>query len=199
MARKLSGWKTRGMNKDLSVSAFNPEFAFENMNLRLSTNENNTLLSWVNEKGTSKIKLLGSNGEFSIQGTPIGTAILNHKLVLFTHGEQDYIYVLEYIDSSIPSMTVTELYIGDLNFDTEHPLETIVNYESEDIQKVYWVDGKNQPRFVNIQEAYYTLVDDQVVYCPNFKFDFIPELQLQEEVTVTKLLTGSGAFAPGVR
>ena len=52
MARKIAGWKTKGMNRDLSVSAFNPEFAFENRNLRLSANEGNTTLSWVNERGT---------------------------------------------------------------------------------------------------------------------------------------------------
>jgi hypothetical protein len=55
MAKKQMAWKTKGMNRDLSVSAFNPEFAFENMNLRLSTNDGNTLLSWVNEKGPSKL------------------------------------------------------------------------------------------------------------------------------------------------
>ena len=37
--KKQMMFKTKGMNQDLSVSAFNPEFAFENMNLRLSTNE----------------------------------------------------------------------------------------------------------------------------------------------------------------
>jgi hypothetical protein len=51
-------WKTKGMNKDLSVSSFSPEFAFENMNLRLSTGEANTMLSWVNEKGTAELSLI---------------------------------------------------------------------------------------------------------------------------------------------
>jgi hypothetical protein len=50
-------WKTKGMYRDLSVSAFNPEFSFENRNLRLSTNDGNTLMSWVNEKGTSSLSL----------------------------------------------------------------------------------------------------------------------------------------------
>ena len=58
MAKKQTSWRTRGMNRDLSVSAFSPEFSFENMNLRLSTNEGNTLMSWVNMKGTASIKLV---------------------------------------------------------------------------------------------------------------------------------------------
>jgi len=64
------------MNQDLSVSAFNPEFSFENMNLRLSTNENNTLMSWVNERGPQKITLIGDVA--NISGTPIGVAVINH-------------------------------------------------------------------------------------------------------------------------
>ena len=36
MGKKQMLFKTKGMNKDLSVSAFNPEFSFDNRNLRLS-------------------------------------------------------------------------------------------------------------------------------------------------------------------
>ena len=54
MVKKVMLWKTKGMNRDLSVSSFSPEFAYENLNLRLSTNDGNTLMSWVNEKGTKK-------------------------------------------------------------------------------------------------------------------------------------------------
>lgn len=54
MAKKYINWKTKGMNRDMSVSAFNPEFAFENHNLRLATNEGNTMMSWVNERGTKR-------------------------------------------------------------------------------------------------------------------------------------------------
>ena len=57
MAKKYINWKTKGMNRDMSVSAFNPEFAFENVNLRLATNEGNTMMSWVNERGTKKMTL----------------------------------------------------------------------------------------------------------------------------------------------
>lgn len=205
MAKKLSGWKTKGMNRDLSVSAFNPEFAFENMNLRLATNENNTLLSWVNERGTAPITLVDENWvtdnhdtprcKTSIEGTPIGTAVLNHQLVLFTHAEdKDRIYVIKYKDSSVPNMKALLLYEESLSFDVNHPLETLVSYESETVQKVYWVDGINQPRVVNIKGDY-TVNGD---YKPSFIFDFVPELQLNEDVTVLKKIGANGMFASGV-
>ena len=64
MAKKYINWKTKGMNRDMSVSAFNPEFAFENVNLRLATNEGNTMMSWVNERGTKKMTLNIATGQW---------------------------------------------------------------------------------------------------------------------------------------
>ena len=205
MSKKFMGWKTRGMNRDLSVTAFNPEFAFENRNLRLSTNEANTLLSWVNERGTAKMELVSmdSRGEYhtaQLSGIPIGTAVINHQLIVFTtnydvsqNKQADYIYKLHYKDNTKTSMVVEILFgeNGDsLNFDVEHPLETLVNYESESIQKIYWTDGKNQPRVINIAKK--TAQNDAS------QFDFVPELSLNEEIKVEKMLGANGMFAPGV-
>ena len=197
MAKKLSAWKTKGMNRDLSVSAFNPEFAFENRNLRLSTNEGNTQMSWVNEKGTAEISL-----DNPIEGTPIGTAIINHQLVLFTSDNEnekgsgnDRIYKLKY-NSTKTGMECTLLYAGltsegkSLNFCILNPIETLVSYESESIQKVYWVDGRNQPRLINIC--------NDVSGVDSTYFDFVNELKLKEVVSVEKVIGASGMFAPGV-
>lgn len=206
MGKKLTGWKTKGMNRDLSVSAFNPEFAFENYNLRLSTKEGNTTLSWVNERGPAEIKIVTSGiweGEDSsdfvsnITGTPIGTAVLNHQLVIFTHdsSETDYIYKLTYISTDSNRMLCVKLYEGNLNFDVFHPLETMVYYEAEYIQKVYWVDGKNQPRLININAS-----KEQRNHWKNNNtcFDFAPAVKLNEVFTVTKQQAAGGLFAPGV-
>lgn len=197
MAKKLMAWKTKGMNRDLSVSAFNPEFSFENINLRLSTNEGNTMMSWVNERSTGEITLHSetSNGEsegtMSIEGTVIGTAVLNHQLVLFTTDiTADYIYRFKYINDEKTQMSGKRLYSGKLGFDAKHPLQTLVSYESENVQKVYWTDGINQPRVINIAKESYTADTTQ--------FDFVPTLSLNEKITVEKQLGGNGLFAPGV-
>ena len=197
MAKKLMAWKTKGMNRDLSVSAFNPEFSFENINLRLSTNEGNTMMSWVNERSTGEITLCAetsdgeAGGTMKIEGTVIGTAVLNHQLVLFTTDTTaDFIYRFKYIDDERTKMSGKLLYSRKLNFDTDHPLQTLVSYESETIQKVYWVDGKNQPRVINIA------VDNSGKDAT--AFDFVRELQLKETVTVEKQLGATGMFAPGV-
>ena len=188
------------MNRDLSVSAFNPEFAFENRNLRLSTNENNTMLSWVNEKGTEEITIgyeYYYQGWYSdrsyIEGIVIGTAVLNEWLVLFSHSASsgDSIYKLKMTGSHF--MEGTRLFNGNLGFDLQHPIETLVSYESENIQKVYWTDKKNQPRVINIAANKSTLERWN-----NESFDFIRTLQLNEKVYVKKLLGASGVFPAGV-
>ena len=214
MAKKLTGWKTRGMNRDLSVSAFNPEFAFENRNLRLSTNESNTLMSWVNEKGTQLMGIqysaYGSNNQLqtqnSIYGLVIGTAVLNHHLVVFTTDNitplfvaqnrqsseyKDCIYVFEMSGNS--GLKGKLLFSGNLGFDAEHPLETLVSYETESVQKVYWTDSKNQPRVINIAAP-----ESAVMKWGDTSFDFVRTLQLNETVTVKKILGASGMFPAGV-
>lgn len=195
--KKITGWKTKGMNRDMSVSAFNSEFAFENVNLRLSTNEGNTMMSWVNEKGTQPITL-----STAITGTPIGTAVLNNNLVIFTHGtgtKPDNIYKLFYSNAAKTEMTCTRLFNGNLNFSVEYPLETMVSYEAEHIQKVYWVDGLNQPRIINIADTA-TLNKWNTAATANVAtfFDFIPAVALNETVEISRIDTGGEMFAPGV-
>jgi len=202
-------WKTKGMNQDMSVSAFNPEFAFENMNLRLSTNDGNTMMSWVNEKGTLKLAATVDvptgydDSNDRIQGYPIGTAVLNHHLVIFTTTniaptavKIDRIYRVDNIDTANATASATLLFEGSLDFNIDYPIETLVSFESEDIQKVYWTDGNNQPRVINIAPgAEYKTADNKFL---NTQFDFVPELKLEESVTVNKLLGAGGAFASGV-
>ena len=163
MKKNVMNFKTKGMNKDLSVSAFNPEFSFENKNLRLQTNDGNTLLSWVNEKGTKEIPLVNDLGVYvNIQGTPIGTAILDKNLILFTTNnilEQhpdtniDYIYKFSFSENK-DYLLCTTLFQGNLNFHVSYPIETIVSYETDTLQKVYWTDNRNQLRFINICNQY---------------------------------------------
>lgn len=220
MEKKQTIWKTKGMNQDLSVSAFNNEFSFENMNLRLSTNEGNTLMSWVNEKGTSLMHLSISIKEWEedpiigeiIQGCPIGTAVINHQLVLFTtdpskrkgfNTSPDNIYIFRF-SSSADTLDGRLLYSGNLNFSEEHPIETLVSYESDTVQKVYWTDGYNQPRVINVAASLEKLekwnstpVVGAIKPIDTF-FDFVPALDGNEEITITKHTSSGGIFAPGV-
>ena len=42
------------------------------------------------------------------------------------------------------------LFLGDLNFSETSRIQTQVYIENENSEKVYWIDGINSPRYINI-------------------------------------------------
>lgn len=170
-----------GMQRDFNVLKHPPTFLYNAKNIRLTAREDDTLLAISNEKGTI-------NTELTIEGEYLGSCKLNNYLVVFTHAEDnDYIYRID-----LEEEVLVVLYRGKLNF--ENPIDAVGNYENENIQKVYWVDGENQPRIINIAGEIKTRA---ALYPANTSFDFIPKLKLQEEVKVKKIL-GTGEFPSGV-
>ena len=138
MTPKATSHVIQGMQKDTSKSKLSKEFAFDAKNIRITAREDNTLLTITNEKGNKQLK--------SILGYYLGHCVLNNQLILFTTVREgvDIIYLYD------SAFNQTILYNGNLNFSLDNPLETLGVYENEDIQKVYWVDGRNQPRVINI-------------------------------------------------
>ena len=192
MQAKQINFNLRGMQRDLSVSKFNPEYSYENMNLRFTVDKDNTLLSIVNEKGPSQVQLKDTLGEdFLIEGLYLGSAVLNNIITIFTKGEADNIYRVIY-NAEDDNFQIELLFTGILNFNKDYPIETTSVYENEDIQKVYWLDGLNQPRFINIAPT----VDTSLF--TNNSFDFSQALDLKEVIEIEKNTDGSGVFAPGV-
>lgn len=93
------------------------------------------------------------------------------------------------------------MFSGNLNFDTNHPIETLGVYENENIQKVYFIDGKNQARVINIVYTYRDRIDEYErknisINLIDKSLDFIAELQLQEHIVISKIL-GNGSFPQG--
>ena len=181
----------KGMTRDLTVSKFNPEFAYECKNIRITARDNSTLLTVTNERGNSELSILTSKGNpLQVLGTLIGYNVLNNYVTLFTTGDKDRIYRLEnkqtYFEGKL-------LYEGNLNFNVNNPIENISVYENDNIQKVYWVDGLNQPRVINIVSDSTTIEEWN-----NSSFDFIPELKLDETITVTSNLKVASKFPSGV-
>lgn len=126
-----------------------------------------------------------------IPGIYLGHAIINNNLVLFTHEEEGFDYIISLQYDETKGFVGKTHYIGNLNFSVEHPIETLPYYESELVQKVYWVDGVNQPRVINI-------ASDSIVERLDTQFDFNPTITKFPEVTITKEYSGVGLFPAGV-
>lgn len=251
--QKIIQFKTKGMQRDLSASAFNPEYSYENKNVRVMPTDESTLLSLINEKGNKKSGIVGVGDH--IKGIPIGQALVNNELIIFAAGDDDYrladitpnifeapdifpcdvlvtnltagedtanditpdlssVKDITFIDCpyklniDVDSMlddriyklwlnngvlTGKRLFRGNLGFNYKHPIETISFYENADIRKVYWTDGLNQPRVINIAAA-----SDIVSKWNTDSFNFVRTLSLNEEITIERNIVANGSFAPGV-
>ena len=191
MALKKEQHFFKGLQRDLSVSKFNPEYAFDAQNIRITARDNNTLLTVTNERGNKEIPLQSPSGDpVVIDGILLGQNVLNNYVTLFTKGTKDNIYRLENKGTYFETLL---LFSGNLNFSTDYPIENIGVYENDNIQKIYWVDGLNQPRVINIVSDSTT-----IERWNNSSFDFIPELKLDETITVTSNLKVASKFPSGV-
>lgn len=119
----------------------------------------------------------------SLKGVVVGHCVTSDNIILYsTDNEYDYIYLYTI------NNTLQLLYKGKLGFSVEYPIETLFNYESENVQKVYWVDGKNRPRVINIKGRIQENNDSQ--------FDFNP-VATTPEVIIKKSYNGAGLFPSG--
>ena len=194
-----------GMQQDLSPTKHKPEHMCDAHNIRItSSDKEDTYLSLTNEKGTLKLNLKMNSVPYTIQGQYLGHCVIQlynetlerdqDVIILFCTTIQDVEHPNSTPDTiykiTLETETVEILYNGNLNFSLEHPIESFFICEAIDINKVYWNDGYNQPRVINL---------NNVRAASNFdtQFDFIPTLDLEETVTITKRSLG-GYFSPGV-
>lgn len=166
---------------------------FSALNIRLSNNVSEDEFVANNEKGTT--------AEIStVKGFILGYCSILKYLVVFSHEvEEDvekpdhiYLITLDEITEDNPDreskmLGIKELHNGKLNFSTDHLIETVASVERRDIIKVYWVDGLNPFRLINILEK--TAYND-------LSFDSVPDFNgLFPEISV-RVDSGSGQFTP---
>ena len=213
MIQKQSFNVIKGMRQDISPSKASPEYIFDARNIRLTARGNDTLLSISNEQGTQECR--AEDGSYLINGIVLGYCVLNNFLVTFSRNFQqndriteritrvyqlnnkwhsDILYSSHRRDKETNKLIETS---GNLNFGDN--IQTLGIYENENIQKVYWVDGVNQPRVINIVKDWLEgkTVEEVANNYINTSFDFVPELKLEEEVSVSPVMGINGSFSSG--
>ena len=186
-----------GMQRDMSISKHPTSFLYNAKNIRLTPRGDDTMFAITNERGTKEIGV-------TIEGTYLGHCLLNEYLVVFTKISSVVDCItridLSKADETNVSNALVVLFKGDLEFDTSNPIETLGYYENENIQKVYWTDGENQPRVINIADSRIESRSGSTDYSPFSKdsFDFITKLALNEHILINKQTTGEGVFNAGV-
>ena len=202
MIQKQS-YQITGMRQDNLVGTGNSsKFAHEIKNMRLNTIGDYTTGVWTTEKGTKEMIIdpdpfVNITNDYTLEDfQPIGQAVLNDVWVLFgiLDDNKDAIIKFEYKDNNNGTYDFISkvLYYGNLNFDVKHPIECLTYYENTEYQKVYWLDGSNQPRMLNIDMDTYVSETTDI----DSIFDFLPSVSLEENVTIEKIPANGGLFPP---
>lgn len=202
--KREQSFSIKGITKDVGRSKSGTEYAYEIKNMRITAQEGETLLTLTNEKGNKKYRLNIKDNESlseSIEGTIVGAYVLNKYIIVFTHTTSgDYIYRLEDAESVGKSdllLSGIVLYHKSLGFTDDMQLEILGVVESENIQKVYWLDGVHQPRFVLISGTASEVNTRRKKYeAMSTPFDFVPVFGNRERVTITRNPYG-GYFPEG--
>lgn len=198
--KKQQVFNIKGMTKDISRSKSGSSLAYDIQNMRLTSQEGETLLSLTNEKGNKEyildfksfaesiraLNITNANGladteaKQAFLGKIVGYCVLDKYLVIFTHYVNngvitDRIYRFEKDAANDMQLNGVLLYRKNLGFTDATRLETMGIYESANIQKVYWLDGINQPRFINVAGDTETILKHRDNWLSSkTPFDFIP-------------------------
>ena len=199
-----------GLHKDTAVHAFDVTKACDAQNIRFtSTGEELSEGCISNEKSNSKTFILPrniDNKEYNIEGTILGIHVLHDFVIIFSHLEDnlDAIYKIKYAnEDQFIRNNGCGVITGNFNFNTSYPIECLGIIENNNIKRVYWVDGLNQPRSINIETAF-KKDNDGNINNPENKvdstiFDFKPDLYtwLLVNIKIEKSEVG-GIFPAGV-
>lgn len=226
--KKISFKLIGGMNQDNDPQSQSQDTAYRLFNIKTQSINNSTTNALVNEKGNTKIDLYDYNIWFdqskqykqaaTIEGIVLGTIQCSFDTtVIFTYKNinDNRIYKLFY-DEKEDVIFVKLLAQGNFNFrltideENNKTSDVVISglfiYENSELQKIYWVDGVNQLRFLNIADdnplfKRNTEADTEAGrqgYIENAEFlNSHPSFKLGHKIYVTRV-PGGGVFSPGV-
>jgi len=166
----------KGMQQDTSKSKFPNNMYYEGRNIRIVATDSQSTGSITNEKGNTFIlqipnPVINRNSKIISYGNKtlpytnseidnltlqsedqiiVGHSANREHVIIFSTDNKgfDCIWKLKY-----NTFELDLLYLRNLEFSTEHPIQVINNFENEKIDKIYWVNGVNQMQFLNVNHS----------------------------------------------
>ena len=202
----------RGIKQDITKSKFSNEYYFEGKNIRLLATDSQSTGSVANTKGNTEL--------FSIPIPDINygtkTISYNSKTLIFTTDEinynidsgtqyiightttRDYVILLTTDNNGIDCIwkvnlddyDLTLIYLRNLNFSTTNLPQIINNFENELVDKIYWVDGNSQLRFLNLKHSIDNDDLEELIDVPVSVIDMVGKYNLSQPI-ISNILTGS--------
>lgn len=211
MANKSIQHSYGGMMQDITNTKFSNGFYFEGKNIKIIATDSQSTGSVTNEKGNElmfsipiptinyETKLIIYDGKTlpyitsEISGTNqssnqsiIGTTTCRNGAILFTTDNSgfDCIWKFRFSDNDLEL-----LYLRDMGFSTSRPIQVINNFENINIDKVYWVDGVNQLRFINTEHSIVNEDLEELIDVPLSVINMVGKSELTQPI-VTSISAG---------
>lgn len=201
MEQQTSKFFIQGIQQDISYPLSNPNFLFDALNIRIDASDSNSLLSITNEKGNIKILEIKDEDEDENENDS-SIIILNYCLftnyfILFgkSSNNDNVDYIIK-VYKKEGTFTYKILLKGNYNFNKDTTYWSSIGFtENEKLDKVYWIDGKNQPRIFKI-------IHSNTSNGYKYSLDFLPPIvnedsQYLPNVQIAKT-NGNGRFTSGV-
>lgn len=208
-----------GMIKDLSKSQPQQNFYFEGRNIRLNATDSQSTNSVTNEKGNSLIlaipiptinnsnpslkKILYNSKELLYKTSEIDDLPISGEQIIIGHSNsRNYVILFTTDDNGfdcIWKMTydtydLTLLYVRDMGFSKNNPIQTVNNFENEDVDKVYWVDSKSQTRFINIYHSIENKDIEELIDISLSVIDMVGKYDLNQPI-ISNVISGGNHTA----
>lgn len=210
----------KGMLQDLSKSQFPNDYYFEGRNIRIVATDTQSTSNVTNEKGNELILTI----PIPVIDYVNNIITYNSKTLLFTTSEisalspqqsqeqiivgqcvtREYIILITTDNNGIDCVwkvdhntyDITLLYLRDLDLSTDNPIQILNNFENKNIDKIYWVDAKNQMRFLNIKHSITNQDLEELIDVPVTVVNMVGQFNLSQPY-ISELVNG-GTHTAGV-
>ncbi len=210
-----------GMQQDITQSQFPQNFYFEGRNIKINASNSQSTNSVTNEKGNALIlqipipvinnsninlkKIIYGNKELIYKNTEIdelstsgeqviiGNSNSRDSLIIFTTDNNgfDCIWKMNY-----ETYDLELLYVRNMQFSKNNPIQTINNFENKNIDKVYWVDSNSQTRFININHSIENKDFEELIDIPVSVIDMVGKYELSQPIISD--ITSGGSHTSGM-
>ena len=89
---------------------------------------------------------------------------------------------------------LTLLYVRNMGFSINNPIQTINNFENKDVDKVYWVDSKSQMRFINIHHSINNKDVEELIDVSVSVIDMVGKYDLNQPI-ISSVISGGNHTA----
>ena len=205
---KMTSEFSAGMDKDSSKNKYDNRHYYDANNVRINTQDGSTSGALEDMAGTLERLNLAT---IDANARVVGHCILRDDIILFVTSNPTTTPNIAYTDwilkisiAALEALTAANIYDADpdyiapidtgdviytenLMFCIANPIIAVPRYETESIQKIYWVDGYNKFRYLNIV---YDADTNDLTSLPVDRLEVIGDIKLTQP-TLDDIVSGN--------